>query len=213
MSDSIVVTSIFTDEETRVIEKYLDRIAVQSPVQPNHRCALGYAGPWVAAKIGPDFPAARLTGNTENDEAVLLITEGFSRVRRIIEDYYGKKLLMIHAIYTEISEGLGMGLHSDMYEVDGDLRDDNTANLLQYSAVLYLGTSGEDFTGGDLYFPNQDFRHKATRGSAIYFRGDLEHLHDVEPVTGGARKGITIFYGYKDKVLEAYPSANHGKIG
>lgn len=206
MSDPIVVTSIFTDEETRVIENYLDKVTVPSPVQPNHRCALGYPGPWVASKIGPDNPAARLTGKAEDDEAVLLITEGFSRVRRIIEDHYGRELLMIHAIYTEISEGPGMGLHSDMYEVDGDLRDDNTASLLQYSAVLYLGTSGEDFTGGDLYFPNQEYRHLATRGSAIYFRGDLEHLHDVEAVTGGARKGITIFYGYKEEVLEAFPA-------
>lgn len=205
MSEPIVVQNVLTDEETRIIERYLDRVASQSPVAPNHRCALGYPGPWVASKIGPEYPAARLTGNAENDEAVRLIGEAYNRVRKLVEETYNRELLMIHAIYTEISEGMGMGLHSDMYEVDGDLRDDNTATLLQYSAVLYLGTSGEDFTGGDLYFPNQDFRHKATRGSAIYFRGDLEHLHDVEPVTGGARKGITIFYGYKEQVLEAYP--------
>ena len=197
-----IIENFLTEEETSIIEKFLDKKSRPSPVEPNHRVYLGYPGYKIASKIGTELMADPLTGIPEDDEAVRLITDVYSKVRTLLGEHYNTELAMVQASYTEISPGEGMGLHSDMYWLDGEVRDDNISVVMEYSAVLYLNTSGADFTGGDLYFPIQDHRHASTRSSLIFFIGDLNHLHTVEPVITGKRKSLSMFYGFKEEVLK-----------
>jgi hypothetical protein len=89
-----------------------------------------------------------------------------------------------------------------MYTTDGSIREDDISIVMEYSGVLYLTTGGGvDFSGGDLWFPKQELRHTPSKASLIYFKGDMDHMHEVETVTSGVRKGLTLFYGFKDKVL------------
>ena len=53
-----------------------------------------------------------------------------------------------------------------------------------YSVLLYLN---EEYEGGSLYFPNQDFRFKPKTGMLAAFPSGHEFLHEAEPTTSGLR--------------------------
>jgi hypothetical protein len=197
-----IIKNFLTEEETSIVESFLDRKSTPSPVEPNHRAYLGYPGYKVASKIGTEIMADPLTGNAEDDEAIHLITDIYDRVRILLEKYYSRELLLVQASYTEISPGFGMGLHSDMYWLNGEIRDDDISVVMKYSAVLYLNTGEVDFTGGGLYFSVQDYRYTSNRSDLIHFIGDMDHLHTVEPVISGKRKSLSMFYGFREEVLE-----------
>lgn len=196
-----ILTDFISEEENTKLLALFDKIATVSPNGDNHRCALGYPGYYVAAKISMDNPALPLTGNREDDEAIYLMTEIYERVRKALSEVYQKDLVLIHSSYTEISEGPGMELHSDKYWLDGSLREDDISIAMEHSAVLYLNTGGgADFEGGDLYFPTHDYRYVPQSRNLVYFIGDLYNIHIVEDVLKGARKSISIFFGYRDFV-------------
>lgn len=196
-----ILTDFISDEECSKLLALFDKIATVSPNGDNHRCALGYPGYYVAAKINMENPALPLTGNKQDDEAIYLMTEIYERVRKTLSDVYGKDLILIHSSYTEISKGPGMELHSDKFWLDGSLREDDISIAMEHSAVLYLNTGdGVDFTGGDLYFPTHDYRYVPQRNNLVYFIGDFQNIHIVEDVISGARKSISIFFGYRDFV-------------
>jgi 2OG-Fe(II) oxygenase superfamily len=192
--------NLITDAENLLLINFLEKIARPSPVQPNHKCALGYEHYSEAVKINKDNPAMPLTGNKDDDDAIMLVTDIFDRARIIIEDFCGKELALLHAVYTGISIGEGMGMHCDNSYLDGSPKLDGNSEKLEYSGVLYLNTSGVDFDGGELYFPIQDYRYVPTKNSLAYFIGDLDHIHEVEPVSRGERKSISLFYGFKDNI-------------
>ena len=53
-----------------------------------------------------------------------------------------------------------------------------------YSAVMYFN---DEFEGGGLYFPNQDFRIKPEPGLLVCFPSDSGFIHTAEPVISGIR--------------------------
>ncbi len=55
------------------------------------------------------------------------------------------------------------------------------------SQLLYLNN---DYTGGELYFPNFDFRFQPKAGMLVSFPSDHRYLHLAETVTSGTRFAI-----------------------
>jgi hypothetical protein len=74
---------------------------------------------------------------------------------------------------------------------DGSGREDE----LEYSALLYLSDYGTDFTGGEIIFPKQNLTIYPTKGMLVFFRGDLEHPHEVNTIISGNRYAIVTFFG------------------
>jgi len=68
-----------------------------------------------------------------------------------------------------------MGPHVDSYE-------DDTKQVL--SIVLYLN---DDYTGGELYFKNQDIKIKPEAGSLIAFPSTDPYFHESLTVTSGIK--------------------------
>jgi hypothetical protein len=57
--------------------------------------------------------------------------------------------------------------------------------FIEYSTVIYLN---DKYTGGNIYFPNQDFSIHPNKYSAIMFPGnDEEYLHGVSEIKSGMR--------------------------
>jgi hypothetical protein len=121
------------------------------------------------------------------------------RVKASISNAYQSELRLLHAIYTEISEGYGMIAHSDN-EYGNDIEISREfPSVLNYSAVLYLNSgNGIDFSGGNLHFVNQDITYSPIKSHLAYFEGISENVHEVENVLSGKRKSITFFYGIKN---------------
>jgi len=72
-------------------------------------------------------------------------------------------------------EGQSMGPHVDSY-------GDDTKQVL--SIVLYLN---DDYTGGELYFKNQDIKIKPEAGSLIAFPSTDPYFHESLTVTSGIK--------------------------
>jgi hypothetical protein len=57
--------------------------------------------------------------------------------------------------------------------------------FIEYSSVIYLN---DEYTGGDIYFPKQDFAHSPAKYSAIFFPGnDYDYIHGVSKIESGNR--------------------------
>lgn len=95
---------------------------------------------------------------------------------------------------VKLAEGAFNGLHSDMYNLDGSPHKDPSQTNREYSALIYLSEYGEDFTGGELVFPQHELRHQPKIGDLVFFRGDLEHTHKVRHVLSGERYAIVMFF-------------------
>jgi hypothetical protein len=141
--------------------------------------------------------------NPEDLEAGMLFTKTVNRVAKEINDFYGVDVVPINPMLAEISEGgKNDGLHCDSVNLDGTPWDDGNDMLehLEFSALVYLNTSGIDYTGGTIFFPNQDMELMPKTGQMIFFRGDIDHPHGVSMVTSGKRYALILFYGRSDRV-------------
>lgn len=57
--------------------------------------------------------------------------------------------------------------------------------FIEYSSVIYLN---DEYEGGEIYFPKQDFIIKPEKYSAIFFPGnDYDYIHGVKEITAGKR--------------------------
>lgn len=57
--------------------------------------------------------------------------------------------------------------------------------FIEYSSVIYLN---DDYVGGDIYFPKQNFAYTPKKYSAVFFPGnDYEYLHGVSKIESGNR--------------------------
>jgi predicted 2-oxoglutarate/Fe(II)-dependent dioxygenase YbiX len=56
--------------------------------------------------------------------------------------------------------------------------------------VLYLN---DEYSGGEIYYPNLDIEIKAPAGSLVIHPSDILHTHGVRKVLGGSRFTMTMF--------------------
>lgn len=59
--------------------------------------------------------------------------------------------------------------------------------FIEFSTIMYLNEE-PDYTGGKIYFPNQDFSYQPKKYSAVFFPGaGSEYIHGITTVTSGDR--------------------------
>lgn len=144
---------------------------------------------------------------------LLLFSQIINRVAKEINKFYDVDVVAINPMLAEISEGgKNDGLHCDSVQLDGTPWDDGNTMLedLEFSALVYLNTSGTDYSGGGIYFPNQGLTVLPKTGQLIFFRGDIDHPHGVAEVTSGKRYALVLFYGRSDRV-KAYLQYKSGQ--
>lgn len=72
--------------------------------------------------------------------------------------------------------------------------EDNGFEWRKFGCVLYLN---EDYEGGNIYFPNQNLSIKPKANTLVFFPGNREYLHGVNPVTSGIRYTLSTFWTYE----------------
>jgi predicted 2-oxoglutarate/Fe(II)-dependent dioxygenase YbiX len=89
--------------------------------------------------------------------------------------------------------------HSDSTDNDGNY---NGTSHRKFSSLLYLN---DQFTGGNLWFPNQNVEVEPKPNKLILFPSTFEYMHGVKAVTSGVRYSILEFweYGSKDTFCES----------
>lgn len=81
-------------------------------------------------------------------------------------------------------EGDEMLEHSDRGPVEHGNSD------ISHGFVLYLN---DDYTGGEIYYPNLDIEIKAPAGALVIHPSDVLHAHGVRKVLAGSRFTMTMF--------------------
>jgi len=87
--------------------------------------------------------------------------------------------------------------HSDS---TGNNGEDNGTSHRKFSALIYLG--GE-FSGGDLWFPNQNTTVTPKPNLLVMFPSTFEYMHGVTEIFNGVRYAITSFWSYDYSVSAA----------
>lgn len=81
--------------------------------------------------------------------------------------------------------------HSDNTDASGKLIED--LSNLKYVGILYLN---DDYSGGELYFPDHKIEIKPNPGSMYIFSGGTDNVHGVREITNGTRYSIVSFWTF-----------------
>jgi predicted 2-oxoglutarate/Fe(II)-dependent dioxygenase YbiX len=94
------------------------------------------------------------------------------------------------------TEGHSMPVHVDNAHPDGSKHGTPHRD---FAAVLYLN---QEFEGGEIFFPLQGVRLKASTGLLVGFRGTAESPHGVTAVRKGERFTMPCWYSLDPSVAE-----------
>lgn len=198
MSDEVVIKeNYFTDEEVATMLYYVEKIKEPGHVA-NMGGAFGYTTSADADRLSLENPIAPLTGDSNNDASILGFTRAALSVKKEMEEFFGLELSFTNCIYAYMLAGAVNGLHSDNSKLDGTPYHEDEET--DYSALVYLNSSGTDYKGGDLYFPLQEITLSPKSGMVVFFKGDYHHPHGVTEVFIGERKAMVLFFARKGHV-------------
>lgn len=197
-----VIKSYISSEDAKKIVSGLEKRFMPEP-RPGMFSALGQKNSLQASKVSVTNPAAYLGDNEEENNAILFVSQIVNDIKLNMQEFYNIELDLVNMNVSRIETGGGNGLHSDSTKNDGSpWRDDGIPEEIEYSALLYLSEHGEDFTGGEILFPQHDLEILPERGMLVFFKGDHYHLHQVNVVTSGQRNTVVLFYGKKGNISE-----------
>jgi hypothetical protein len=195
----VIIENYFSDEEVDLMLYILDKI--QRPTYtPNMSGALGFRTSIEADAVSMENPVWRLTGDTKEDSSILKVTESILTVKKDMEEFFDLGLSLINCNYSIMHAGSENPLHVDTTDLDGSPIPESKE--LEYSALIYLNNGGEDYTGGNLFFPLQDLNIQTKKGTVIFFKGDYSRPHGVREVESGDRKVIVLFFSRAGNVSD-----------
>jgi hypothetical protein len=95
--------------------------------------------------------------------------------------------------------------HSDSTGNEGE---NNGTSHRSFSALLYLN---DNFDGGELWFPNQNFLFKPKANTAVFFPSTFEYLHGVKSLNKGIRYTVTTFWTHNYNYANAQKTIDEWK--
>jgi hypothetical protein len=146
-------------------------------------------------KIWSDLKTYGLKETKENVFVFKAVSNILYEIKNEIEKFYGVKIEEVQSSLTKMLKGAKNELHSDMYLLNGDewFGGAGKRSELKYSALLYLSSSGVDFEGGEITFPEYGISIRPNSGDLVFFTGDLDHKHYVSKVVSGERLTLVVF--------------------
>lgn len=104
------------------------------------------------------------------------------------QPFYGRQLRSLESPHIlRYSPGSYYRPHADSDQLNPDTRRWEKTLDRDISLLLYLD---EDFSGGEVKFPNFDFQIRPRAGMLLMFPSDCRYLHGVLPVTRGIRHTV-----------------------
>jgi len=118
------------------------------------------------------------TGFPYNPESIALQKKYGHMSNKVCEEFFEteKPVIITKSFGSHWLPGGSGNLHTDAVDREP---------FIEYSAVLYLN---DEYTGGEIYFPRQNFELKPKKYSALFFPGNEQgYLHGVKTVLSGNR--------------------------
>jgi hypothetical protein len=124
--------------------------------------------------------------------------EDMSKIRESmhskVEEFLGRKVKNVTMSGHKYPTGSFAAPHSDSADVDGEL---SAWQMNKYASILYLN---EEYSGGQVYFPQHDVEIAPSAGSLLVFEGSPAYLHGVKEITSGDRFTILAFWDNEEAV-------------
>lgn len=140
--------------------------------------------------------------NEKNNISLDIFTMLIHAMEKTISNFYKKEYYPVQVFYSKMIIGGKNDLHLDNYTKEKSKEGnfeiiERPFSKNDRSGLLYLN---EDYTGGDLIFPEQELVLRPKPGTFIFFEGDDSVPHEVTAVQSGERHNIISFYGLKDEI-------------
>lgn len=116
-----------------------------------------------------------------NPEISAIVSRYQNQLKNIIENRFNVLLNNNVPYIVAWRVGDGQAPHADKELPDG------TPNNYPGNDIASLMYLTDEYSGGEIYFPNQNLTIRPKVGSAIFFPGDKEYLHGVNTVAEGIR--------------------------
>lgn len=187
-----VIENFLSSDECLKISSYLDKISEENQ-NPHYLVALGFATSNEASAVSTDNPVLPLSENSIHNEVSILVTEAILKIKLEMEKVFQEKISLVNCNYVQMNKGASNPLHADRTHLDGTPYHDGEE--LEFSALIYINDCNFDYTGGEIVFPVQEVTIEPKTGMAVFFKGDIEHQHEVLEVRSGTRKNIVLFFG------------------
>lgn len=121
----------------------------------------------------------------ETEQVIYLLKKYSKIVNELQKDANGfiPELYTVESYLSLWKEGTFAGMHIDSHK---------GYEFLQFSSILYLN---DDYEGGEIYFPNQNFLYKPKAGDIVMFpSGGTEYPHAVNKILKGKRYTIPMWH-------------------
>lgn len=143
------------------------------------------------------------SGNWKNRNLFLQRTDETLALEEKVAKAYSEKIAKLPEIgankqfkglgpINRTTTGQGLPVHDDMGPPELDLP-------VAHGLILYLN---DDFTGGELYYPDLGLEISPKQGLLVAHSAAKKYSHGVREVTSGIRYGLTMF-------IDAPPSGQH----
>lgn len=185
-----IIENFLSEKDCLSISNYLDGITKAND-QPHYLVALGFPTSNEASAVSLDNPI-KLSDHDEPTNIAMLVTKAILMLRSKMEEEFNEKLALVNCNYVQMLEGASNPLHADRTHLDGTPYHDGEE--LEFSALIYFNDCEKDYTGGEIEFPIEDITITPKTGMAIFFKGDIQHQHEVKKVLSGVRKNMVLFF-------------------
>ena len=99
--------------------------------------------------------------------------------------------------------------HADNEKLNDGKWIPNHTPRRDYSAMLYLN---DDFTGGELIFPQQKITIKPRAGLLVVFPSNHQFVHEVRPVISGRRYSLPIWFTLHPSTQQSHPHSEQSQF-
>lgn len=123
-----------------------------------------------------------------NIEVFNIIEKYIQKMRLYLEDSFKVELSTRPPVIIKWRTGMEQKPHADKQTNDGKPNPFPTYDI---NSLFYYN---DEFTGGELYYPDHDLMIKPSPGLAVAHPGDINYLHGVKMVTSGERYTTPSFY-------------------
>jgi hypothetical protein len=141
-------------------------------------------------------------GNDKDLEKFKLPEDLFVTLRTVTQDFVevalNKKVVLQSTPHCQKwFEGGYASPHSDNSDFDGNY---NGFQKNKSSCLIYLN---DNYSGGELYFPQHGIELKPKKGTMVIFEGGHYNIHGVKEVLDGVRYTNGFFWDFADSVYTA----------
>lgn len=129
-----------------------------------------------------------------------LVLDYENRMIAAAEKFYNRKFEKDRSMdFSYREEGSFVEKHSDNIKSEKDFaKKINTDNLAWSGHLSIIGYLNDNFSGGEIYFPEQDFEYSPKAGDIIMFPGNIFYEHEVKKFHGEKRITMSIWTRFLD---------------